>query len=440
MTPLTALRAAPLVFLAAPQAPAQGPNEALFLSAPASAAKQCAERALALEKGDAESNLLLGRALGALGDRNGAQVAFRTARKAASTDPELLAGLGRAYLRLGDRVAAQEALDAAEACRPRSATPCRFAAQVWREVGELEAVRPLAAKVLQLAPKDAENAAEFAVDLLDMGLGREAAEIMKALFPHAPKAWESFTNFGAACLRAKLPADAATWYQRGLTARPREERARRAMLEGYVEYGTPEDCRSQRAALLEAFEFGWSPKDRGPEALVLLGRLHLRLGERDTAEGCFRDAIMHKEAGAEAYQLIGRAWMKAGFEAEALRAYEVVISGKGTGSFMGLSPGGLWGIDFAKINRKQALMNAALELAHLGHKAKALPLADEAYLLDPEDFDNMVAMGKACLRKGWIPEAARFLVLGGKKAFKDRDYWTGVGNALLDTLPPPGKG
>ncbi|HJV21211.1 MAG TPA: hypothetical protein VJ570_00885 [Holophagaceae bacterium] len=434
-----ALRLAPLVLVLpiAADTPGQPPTEALLRGEPAATAKTCAERAIALGRVKAEAQVLRGRALAAGGNRGEAEEAFTLAMHLAPREPETFTGIARGYLRLGDRRAAQAALDAAEATHPMSPAPCRLAAQVWREIGDLEPVRPLAEKALRFAAKDAAAAAEFAVDLLDMGLAKEAFAIMEVAHPREPKDWEICTAFATACLRARRPKDAELWFQRGILARPKEAKPRRAMIEGYVEHGTREDCAAARTALQDALERAFPPKERDSQALALMGHLHLLLGERDKAEGRFRESVMHKDAGAEAFRLIGHAWMKAGFEAEALRAYEVVATGKGTGSFMGIGPGGIWGIDFAKLNRKQALMDAAQDLAAQGYKEKALALAEEAYLLGPEDFENMVALGKVCLQKGWQAEGARFLALGGRKGFQDRDYWVAAGNALLDTLPSP---
>ncbi|HJV90430.1 MAG TPA: tetratricopeptide repeat protein [Holophagaceae bacterium] len=437
---------------------AQAPTEALFLGDPAAVARTCADRALALKAGKEEFHVLRGQALAAEGRRAEAEAAFTQALRLAPRDMDTHAGIARGYLRLGDRRAAQAALDAVVATRPKSPVPCRLAAQIWREVGDLGPVRPLAEKALQLAPQAPAAAAEFAVDLLDMGFAKEAFALMEVVQPLAPKNWEVRASFGAACLRAHRPKDAETWFQRAILAYPREVDSRKAMVHAYVEFGTREDCLAARPALQEALDIAYPPKDRDPEALALMARLHLLLGEREEAEARFREIVMHKEAGAEAFRLIGNAWMKAGFEAEALRAYDVVISGKGVGAYLGFGIGGggtptpgipgappapvggggpMFGIDLAQINRKRALFDAAVDLATLGFKARALPLADEAYLMDPEDFDNMATFGKLCFQKGWRVEGARYLALGGKKGYKDREYWFAVGQALLETLPLP---
>ncbi len=415
---------------------AQAPTEAFFRQDPLSTARACVEKALAFSPKQAEYHLLLGRILMAQRDTKAAEACFQRARSFAPNDVESLARVGGALLQAGNRKGAEEVFAFAQSIKPKDLNTYRYIAQAWLKGGIPEPVHALVEKALDRAPRDTGPATDFASELLKVGRSEEAHALMDASFKGDPKAWDDFLTFGGGCLKHRQPEAAALWFHRALAGRPNDLRARRGLVAAYVEYGTPVDCQADRARLLECLEYGFPPKERDTEALVMIARCHLALGDRPKAEEIFRQIVMSKTVDAEAFRLIGQAWLLAGEEPEAFRAYEVVISAKGSGGIVGFGAGGGiatgrasagWGamvtIDFAKLNRKRAIADAAVDLATHGHLDKAIPLMEETYLTDAEDFDYPLQFADLCYEAGKSDEAVRFLALAGKTGHRDADFW-----------------
>jgi Flp pilus assembly protein TadD len=200
--------------------------------------------------------------------------------------------------------------------------------------------------------------------------------------------------------------------------------------------------------MLAASETGFFNTEKDNEDMAAHARVHLAAGQRAEAEALFLKIMQSKEVKAGAFQLIGQAWLRAGFTAEAFRAYEVLPSARGKGGPLGLGAQpvpltGIWRpvvtVDLSKINRKRALSDSAVDLCGAGHFDQALPLMEEVLLSDADDQNELAKFGRLALEAGHPEEAARFFHKAILADPKDWEVWSLVAQAFADAQARKGR-
>jgi Flp pilus assembly protein TadD len=81
--------------------------------------------------------------------------------------------------------------------------------------------------------------AKAAVVLLDGGNEAKAVELMEKAWSLDPKDWQNCVEFGRACVRNGKKDLAATWFERTVQARPKEERMWNEIALAYADGGVP---------------------------------------------------------------------------------------------------------------------------------------------------------------------------------------------------------
>ncbi|NWJ41195.1 MAG: tetratricopeptide repeat protein [Geothrix sp.] len=389
---------------------AQVPAPSFFLETPEQVAQACAEKALALKPKSVEVLTCLGQIQAAKGELKKAEDCF--------TRTERLKG--------GD------------------AETYRLIAQAWIRAGRRDQVRGIVDKAMTRTSRDAGDLADFATVLLDSGFPDEARAMMDQAFKVSPRRTGNFVDFGAALLRAGQPKEAAIWFDRATAANPAKVGTYRDIALACADHARKADLPELKARMLAATEIGFYGTDKDNEAMAARARINLAAGQRAEAEALFLAIMKSKEVHAESFQLIGQAWLRAGFQAEAFRAYEVLPSARGEGGVVGFGSRGTdvsgrsWGplvsVDLSRINKKRALSDAAVDLAAAGHFDKAMPLMEEVFLSDAKDQNELAKFGRMALEAGRREDAARFFQKAIQADPKDWEVWLLVAQAHADAI------
>ena len=143
------------------------------------------ERALAVEPGDAPSQVNLSIALAAEGQLERADEAMRAARRIAPRDPETQKNYGAWCQRRGRLEEAAEALELGLAGAPEDQARQNLLAQIYVSLRRPEDARRRFEKALELFPDDPELHANFGLALVQQEQGDEALRHLALGFPKA---------------------------------------------------------------------------------------------------------------------------------------------------------------------------------------------------------------------------------------------------------------
>lgn len=149
---------------------------------------------------------------------------------------------------------------------------------------------------------------------------------------------------------------------------------------------------------------------RKERILAQVGRAYLVAEDRPKAEAMFHGAF---KGDAETQRLIGQAWLECGFKDEAKSAF-IILPAK------------------AGYSGKNALAAAAVNLMDGGLVQLAEDLMRTAFQLDPRDWQNVTAYGRACLRQGHQDLAAPWFAKIMTTRRKEEGLWNEVALALAD--------
>jgi Flp pilus assembly protein TadD len=152
------------------------------------------------------------------------------------------------------------------------------------------------------------------------------------------------------------------------------------------------------------------PKDA--KMLAEYGRAFLAAGERAKAEACFQAARIDKPKDADVHRLIAVAWLRAGQRGEALKA--------------------IADMQVADPKDKNAFTRAAVNLEDFGQAKEADALMERAWILDPSDWQNSVAFGRSCLRKGHREAAAKWFARASQAKPQEERMWNAIALAYAD--------
>lgn len=161
------------------------------------------------------------------------------ARSLKPNDSRLLAEYGRAYLASGDRTRAEAAFAAAILSDPKDGETHFLIGYAWLRNGRVPEALAAFDKMAALDPKGKNALARAAVVLLDAGQEARALELMDRAWNLDRKDWQNCVEFARACVRARRAELAATWFERTVQARPKEERMYNEIALALADAGTP---------------------------------------------------------------------------------------------------------------------------------------------------------------------------------------------------------
>ena len=135
-------------------------------------------------------------------------------------DAKLLAEYGGAFLAAMDVQKGKDMLRLAEAREPKDGTVLRLIAYAWLKNGYKSEALGAYEQVLRRDPKNKEAIGQSAVDLAEVGLVNEAEKYMNAFVAREPDEWKWFLAFGRAYLASGHRKQAAAWFARAVTVKP----------------------------------------------------------------------------------------------------------------------------------------------------------------------------------------------------------------------------
>ncbi|MBI1751533.1 MAG: hypothetical protein HY014_17010 [Acidobacteria bacterium] len=152
------------------------------------------------------------------------------------------------------------------------------------------------------------------------------------------------------------------------------------------------------------------PKDA--KMLAEYGRAFLAAGEKAKAEDCFQLARIEKPKDADVHRLIAVAYLRSNFRAEGLKA--------------------IADMQVADPKDKNAFTRAAVNLQDAGLPKEADALMERAWILDPSDWQNCVAYGRSCLRRGHRDSAAKWFARASQAKPQEERMWNALALAYAD--------
>lgn len=153
--------------------------------------------------------------------------------------------------------------------------------------------------------------------------------------------------------------------------------------------------------------------------LVEYGDVCLGRGDRAKAEASFAAALKHDRNDPQTHRLIGLAWLRKGFKAEALAAYKAMTDVDLRGRYE---------------NRKNLFTKAAVDLMSAGFTSEAAGYMESGYLLDKRDEHNFLEFARAAWFANQRELAATYFARAAKAAPDDEDVWIEISNLLADHL------
>ncbi len=160
---------------------------------------------------------------------------------------------------------------------------------------------------------------------------------------------------------------------------------------------------AERARLLR-------PKDG--HMLAEYGRAFLAAGDRAKAEGCFQQARLESGRDGETHRLIALAWLRNGHPKEALKAVEDLL--------------------LVDPKAKNLFARTAVNLCDGGLAKEGDGLMERAWILDPSDWQNAVAYGRACLRRQRKDAAALWFSRATQAKPQEERMWNAIALAYAD--------
>lgn len=220
----------PFTLALAAQAP--GPKEgsaAFFQQDPKAVVRVCAERAKTLNPSDPRILAELGQICLALGDRTGAEAAFKDAATWANAkrDGDTYMLIGQAWLKHGYLPEALKAYEQIALVDPRDQDCYRDAGLDLFRAGHTEEAAKFFQKAYELGPKSESVCKEIALAYLEKRMEREADFWLERTLASDPKDyakdWDKCLGLGRMAYRQGMTALAAKWFERAVVARPNEE-------------------------------------------------------------------------------------------------------------------------------------------------------------------------------------------------------------------------
>ncbi len=165
-----------------------------------------------------------------------------------------------------------------------------------------------------------------------------------------------------------------------------------------------------KALMLACAEKARALAPRKERILAQVGRAYLVAEDRPKAETLF---LVASGGDSETYRLVGQAWLECGFREEAKAAFKT-------------------GAARAGYSGKNVLAAAAVNLMDGGLVQLAEELMETSFQLDPKDWQNVSAYGRACLRQGRQDLAAQWYAKIMVKRRKQEGLWNEIALAMAD--------
>lgn len=169
--------------------------------------------------------------------------------------------------------------------------------------------------------------------------------------------------------------------------------------------------RDRKAVMLDCVKAARYLEPEHSRMLAKYGQVYLTAGDRRSAEDAFALAIKSDPKDSTTRMLIGLAWVRAGYKAEALEAFRQIPAGQ-----------------------EDDLAAAARFLVEGGQTAEGEEFMGKAWSLDPKDSENCLAFAKTALSCGYLELAGRWFKRATEASPKDWEVWNSISLAYAEFL------
>lgn len=169
--------------------------------------------------------------------------------------------------------------------------------------------------------------------------------------------------------------------------------------------------RESKALMLDCVKAARSLEPEHSRMLAKYGQVYLAAGDRHMAEEVFALALKSDPKDSKTRLLIGLAWIRNGFKAEAAEAFQKI-----------------------PVDHKNDLAAAARFLVEAGQITEGEDFMEMAWKLDREDSDNCLAFAKTALSGGHVELAGRWFKRTTEAAPLDWKAWNTISMSYADFI------
>jgi tetratricopeptide (TPR) repeat protein len=169
----------------------------------------------------------------------------------------------------------------------------------------------------------------------------------------------------------------------------------------------------RRAVLQGCADRALSLKPKDAKYLAECGRAYLAALDRPKAEVAFKEAEARETKDGEVLRLIASAWLKHGYKTEALEGYEKIVK--------------------RDPKNKNALTQAAVDLAEVGLVNEAERYMSVVELLENDAWERFLAFGRALLVAGQPKKAAVWYARAAALKPNEEKLFLEIARAVADT-------
>jgi tetratricopeptide (TPR) repeat protein len=169
----------------------------------------------------------------------------------------------------------------------------------------------------------------------------------------------------------------------------------------------------RRAILQACADKARSIKPKEAKWLAEYGRAYLAALDRPKAEIAFKEAEAKESKDGEVLRLIAQAWLKHGYKAEALDAFEKILK--------------------RDPKNKEAIAQAGVDLAEVGLVNEADRYMNAFVALEKEDWERFLRFGKAFLVSGHRKKAAPWFAKAVSIKPKEEKVFLEISKAFAET-------
>ena len=169
----------------------------------------------------------------------------------------------------------------------------------------------------------------------------------------------------------------------------------------------------RRSVLQGCADKALSLKPKDAKYLAECGRAYLAALDRPKAEAAFKQAEEREAKDGEVLRLISQAWLKHGYKTEALENYEKIVK--------------------RDPKNKDALTEAAVDLAGVGLVNEAERFMAVVQHLEPDAWERFLAFGRALLVAGQPKKAAVWYARAAALKPDEEKLFLEIARAVADT-------
>lgn len=154
-------------------------------------------------------------------------------------------------------------------------------------------------------------------------------------------------------------------------------------------------------------------KPKNAKYLAECGRAYLAALDKSKAEAAFREAETREPKDGQVLRLVAQGWLKHGYKTEALEGYEKILN--------------------RDPKNKDALAQAAVDLAEVGLVNEAERYMGALAALEKDDWERFLAFGRALLVAGQRKKAAAWFARAAALKPEEEKLFLDIARTFAET-------